>query len=69
LLERQPRPVIFAKEIIEHLLQRNYRWFKIDADGWLQALDLSASKFDGNFVACPEERITELLPLVRTFDR
>ncbi|HZV88633.1 MAG TPA: FkbM family methyltransferase [Candidatus Binatus sp.] len=83
LLERQLRPVIFAevqdlrtepwgypaKEIIEHLLQRNYRWFKIDADGWLQALDVSASKFDGNFVACPEERTGEVLPLVRTFDR
>jgi FkbM family methyltransferase len=74
LLGRQPRPVIFAevqdlrtgpwgyaaKEIIEHLAQRGYKWFAIDADGWLRELDVSAEKFDGNFVACPEERLTEI---------
>jgi FkbM family methyltransferase len=79
LLERQPRPVIFAevqdlrtepwgypaREIIEHLVQRNYKWFEIDADGGLQPLDVSAAKFDGNFVACPEERIAEVRPLAR----
>jgi FkbM family methyltransferase len=83
LLKWRSRPVIFAevqdvrtspwgypaKEIIDHLQQRNYKWFKIETDGRLQALDVSTSKFDGNFVACPEERIGELLPLVRTFDR
>ena len=79
MLERQPRPVIFAevqdmrtepwgypaKEIIEHLVQRNYKWFKIDAEGWLIALDVSAAKFDGNFVACPEEKLAEVSPFVR----
>jgi hypothetical protein len=79
LLNRQPRPIILAevqdvrtgpwgypaKEIIEHLFQRNYKWFKIDPDGLLRALDVTAAKFDGNFVACPEERIAQMLPLAR----
>jgi FkbM family methyltransferase len=73
LLAREPRPVIFAevqdvrtgpwgypaKEIIEHLVQRGYTWFAIEAEG-LRDLDVSANTFDGNFVACPEERIAEM---------
>jgi hypothetical protein len=74
LLGRLPRPVIFAevqdlrtgpwgyaaKEIIEHLLQRGYRWYAIDAEGSLRELGVSAEKYDGNFVACPEERMVEM---------
>jgi len=73
LLAREPRPVIFAevqdvrtgpwgypaKVIIEHLVQRGYTWFAIEAEG-LRDLDVSANTFDGNFVACPEERIAEM---------
>lgn len=80
LLEGRPRPVIFAevqdlrtgpwgyaaKEIIEHLRQRGYRWFAIDAEGWLRDLDAGASKFDGNFVACPEERRADLSGLEKS---
>jgi FkbM family methyltransferase len=74
MLGREPRPVFLAevqdlrtgpwgyaaKEIIEHLAQRGYKWFAIDAEGWLRELDAGAEKYDGNFVACPEERLTEI---------
>jgi FkbM family methyltransferase len=69
LLSRTPRPVILAevqdirtepwgyraKEIIEYLLQRRFRWFSITATGSLQKLDITQESFDGNFVAIPEE--------------
>jgi len=74
LLGCRPRPVIFAevqdlrtgpwgyaaKEIIEHLVQRGYKWFAMDAEGWLRELDVRAEKYDGNFVAFPEERMGEM---------
>jgi FkbM family methyltransferase len=69
LLSRAPRPVILAevqdirtepwgyraKEIIEYLLQRRFQWFSITAAGSLQKLDVTREKFDGNFVAIPQE--------------
>jgi FkbM family methyltransferase len=69
LLSRPPRPVILAevqdirtapwgyraKEIIEYLLQRRFQWFSITAAGSLQKLDVTQEKFDGNFVAIPQE--------------
>jgi FkbM family methyltransferase len=69
LLSRAPRPVILAevqdirtkpwgyraKEIIEYLLRRGFRWFSITAAGSLQKLDITQESFDGNFVAVPEE--------------
>jgi len=71
LLERQPRPVILvevqdartepwgykAKEIIEHLKQKGYKWFRPSSDGYVEELDTTAEFFDGNFVACPEESV------------
>jgi len=82
LLERRPRPVILAevqdirtepwghraKEIIEHLTQRGFKWYEIAKDNSLCALDTNASNFDGNFVACPEERERELLRLFGSLD-
>jgi FkbM family methyltransferase len=69
LLSRAPRPVILAevqdirtepwgyraKEIIEFLSQRRFRWFSITTAGPLQKLDITQENFDGNFVAIPEE--------------
>jgi FkbM family methyltransferase len=69
-LTRVPRPVILAeiqdirtapwgyraKEIIELLSQKRFRWFSITQAGTLQELDITAESFDGNFVAIPEER-------------
>jgi FkbM family methyltransferase len=80
LLQRRPRPVILAevqevrtqpwsypaKEIIHHLSDRGYKWFSLSTDGSVEPLDILAEKFDGNFVACPEE--SEAL-LVRSQDR
>jgi FkbM family methyltransferase len=69
LLERRPRPVILAevqdirtlpwgyraKEIINHLIRRGYKWFEPLPDGSLQELDVRSDNFDGNFVAFPDE--------------
>lgn len=74
LLQRQPRPVILAevqdvrtmpwgyraKEILLHLGEKKYKWFSVLSDGRLEELDLSASDFEGNFVACPSERSSEI---------
>jgi FkbM family methyltransferase len=74
LLQRRPRPVILAevqdvrtrpwgyraKDIIEHLGKRGYKWFGFSAEGWAEELDLSPNDFEGNFVACPEESLGAL---------
>jgi FkbM family methyltransferase len=74
LLERQPRPVILAevqdlrtrpweyraKEIIEYLIHRGYKWFNITIEGYLEELDINAAEFDGNFIATPLEHEAEL---------
>jgi FkbM family methyltransferase len=68
-LTRAPRPVILAevqdirtapwgyraKEVIQLLSRKRFRWFSITPAGCLQDLDLSEESFDGNFVAIPEE--------------
>lgn len=70
-LERQPRPVIFcevqdmrtrawgypAREIVEFLRRRGFRWYVPSADGAMQPLPVDQIEFDGNFIAVPEERI------------
>ncbi|MGA2430340.1 MAG: FkbM family methyltransferase, partial [Candidatus Acidiferrum sp.] len=69
LLERKPRPVILAevqdvrtqpwgyraKEIIDYLTLRGYKWFTPLPDGSIEELDVTATEFEGNFVAFPEE--------------
>lgn len=74
LFSSRPRPVVLAevqdvrtepweyaaKEILLFLQAVGYRWFSLEEDGSLAELDLSQSKFDGNFVAWPEERKVEL---------
>ncbi len=71
LLEREPRPVILAevqdirtepwgygaKMILEILSERGYKWHEISGDGTLTVLNSNAEKFDGNFVAVPEEKV------------
>lgn len=71
LLERRPRPVILcevqdirtqpwgyrAKEVIEFLCCRQFSWFCLAPDGNLEALDVQQEKFDGNFLAVPQERL------------
>lgn len=69
-LERRPRPIIFcevqdlrtrpwgypAREIVDFLRQRGFRWYVPSAGGNMRLLDLDQNEFDGNFVAVPEER-------------
>ena len=69
LFLRRSRPVILvevqdirtqqwgypAKEIVTHLQQKNYQWFRITDDGSLVALDTTADHFEGNYVAMPKE--------------
>jgi len=69
LLERRLRPVILAevqdirtlawghgaKEVIDYLVQKGYKWFRLSENGSLHELDTKQHTFDGNFVAVPEE--------------
>lgn len=75
LLEDRPRPIVLAevqdirtapwgyaaREIIELMVGHSYSWYTIALDGSLEALDVSASQYDGNFVAWPKERPAEHL--------
>ena len=79
LLERRPRPVLLvevedrrtrawnyrAKEIIERMAEKGFRWHWIDSDGRLEPLNVSAQEYEGNFVAVPAEREAEMLDLYR----
>ncbi|HVS90089.1 MAG TPA: FkbM family methyltransferase [Candidatus Acidoferrum sp.] len=74
LLDQSARPVILAevqdvrtapwgyraKEILKHLNDAGYVWFRLLPGGSLQELDLSPGSFDGNFVACPRESTAAL---------
>jgi len=74
LLQRRPRPVILAevqdvrtrpwgyraKDIIDHLANRGYKWFGLSDGGYVEDLDVGANDFEGNFVACPDELVDVL---------
>jgi FkbM family methyltransferase len=78
LFERRPRPVLLAevqdirtepwgyraKEIIEYLRRKGFTWFEIAQDGALVKSDFWANEYDGNFVACPAERLELLKTLL-----
>jgi FkbM family methyltransferase len=73
LLARQPRPVFLcevqeircsawgyaAKEIILLLRGLGYHWFVPSAGGRLKPLSSDQPSFDGNFVAVPDERLSD----------
>jgi FkbM family methyltransferase len=77
LLARSPRPVILAevqdvrtrpwgyeaKDIIQHLSHKGYKWLSLKENGSIEALDLSADKFEGNFVAVPGERMWQFMEI------
>jgi FkbM family methyltransferase len=74
LLERRPRSIILTevqdvrtrpwgyggKDILDHLSVRGYKWFQLLPNGFVEELDVSRQVFDGNFIACPEERLAVL---------
>jgi FkbM family methyltransferase len=78
LLERRPRPVILvevqdvrtipwgyrAREILTHLSDMGYKWFSLSANGAVQELDLRSDDFEGNFIACPPERRSEITEMI-----
>lgn len=71
LLTKRPRPVILAevqdirtapwgyeaKEIVRFLSDLDYRWYAPVVGGNLEEMDVRLEKYDGNFVAVPEERV------------
>lgn len=74
LLDRKPRPVILvevqdvrtqpwgyrAKEIIQHLSDKGYKWLIPTTDGTLRDLDTTLDEYEGNFIAVPEERLGQV---------
>jgi FkbM family methyltransferase len=74
LLERQPRPVILAevqdvrtipwgyraKEILLHLHEKGFRWFKPLSDGSLMRMLDDSAEYEGNFIAVPAERMDQV---------
>lgn len=46
-----------ARDIISHLGERNFVWFRILGDGRLDRLDTDAEEYDGNFAAVPKELV------------
>jgi len=79
LLRRKPRPFLLAevqdirsrpwgyeaREVIRFLVEKGFKWFAVAQDGSLIGMDTGLMRFDGNFVACPEERQAELEVLMR----
>jgi FkbM family methyltransferase len=79
LLNRRPRPVILAEvqdvrtipwgyranEVLLHLHDRGYKWFSVLVHGTVKELDLSARNFEGNFIACPQERESEFVEMMK----
>jgi len=74
MFQQRPRPVILcevqeertrawgyaAGEIIAYLSERQYGWFRITPEGMLRPLVAKRNVFNGNFVAVPEERLSEM---------
>ncbi len=71
LLRRVPRPVILcevlekltrpwgysSRFIIEHLVQRDFTWFRLNATADLLPLQVDEPEYNGNFVAVPRESL------------
>lgn len=53
-----------AREIIEFLLQANYRWFAIGSSGELSPISTERPFYDENLVALPQERREEFQRLL-----
>jgi FkbM family methyltransferase len=52
-----------GKNILDYLSVRGYKWFQLSPNSpsdALRELDVSRQEFDGNFIACPEERVAVL---------
>lgn len=79
LLAKSPRPVwlveLFnmrtapwgyaAKEVVQLLAKRGYRWYGIQLDGTLTSVEANREVYDANLVAVPPEREQEVLTRVK----
>jgi len=52
-----------ARDIVEFLTQRNYKWFALASGGLLQPISCDQSEYDANLVALPSERLEEFQTL------
>jgi len=73
-LTRRPRPIVLCElidqltqlwgyepsETVEYLQRLGFVWFSLCPQGTLEELSLNKTSFDGNFVALPEEKLSEL---------
>lgn len=48
-----------AREIVQFLNARSYRWFALGTNRWLKPLIMDAESYDANLIAFPEERLEE----------
>jgi len=78
LLWQRPRPVILAevydirtnpwgypaKKIISFLSANSFHWFRPLADGGLEGIDINQEQYAGNFVAVPDERLSDVRHLL-----
>lgn len=79
LLGKRPRPVwlveLFdirtapwgyaARQVVQLLAERAYRWYEIQVDGNLTPIEANRDVYDANLVAVPPEREHEVLTRVR----
>jgi FkbM family methyltransferase len=78
LLHRRPRPVMVvevqdirttpwgypARGIVRYLSDLDYRWFQVFPGENLEEIDMEQEKYDGNFVAIPDERVASLRDVI-----
>ena len=78
LLQGESRPAILAevqdirtkawgypaREVLQHLVRLDYRWFAIAAKGALLPISCNQESYDANLVALPAERTVEFLGLL-----
>lgn len=54
-----------AREIVQMLAQRNYRWFRLTEDGSLQPVSPEQEHYEANLVALPAERADAIIGNLR----
>ena len=54
-----------ARDILTYLSENGFKWFRF-VDDSIEALDLRGLHFEGNFLACPEEKIDQLFAMIPT---
>jgi len=58
-----------AREIVDFLVDRNYCWFSLKADGRLQPAATDLDLYDANLVALPAERAEGISKMLAETER